>query len=88
MRGFAAASILLSLCACASTGTGQLRTPEDRTLAARTCPPPGSPEQNQATLAAWPTRFVDAVAANETLAYGPTRIIWVHPPDPVLARCR
>ncbi len=28
------------------------------------------------------------ISSVETLAFGPTRIIWVHPPDELLNRCR
>jgi hypothetical protein len=32
--------------------------------------------------------LVDPASAAETQAFGPTQVIWVHPPERVLNRCR
>ena len=76
--------IVLSGCAAQDQG---LRKPADRTLADNVCPQPGGPEQAQAALGG-AVRFADLISSDETLGYGPTRIVWVHPPDEVLKRCR
>jgi hypothetical protein len=76
---------VIALSGCAAQDQ-TLRKPADRTLAAHyACPPPGAAERNQAALDG--SRYVDLISSNETQAFGPTRIIWVHPPDEVLNAC-
>ncbi len=87
MRGSIPALLVIALSGCAAAQGQGLRKPADRTLAHNLCPQPGTAEQAQAALARG-TRFVDLISSNETLAFGPTRIIWLHPPDDSLDRCR
>jgi hypothetical protein len=86
MRGPVPVLLVIALCGCAAQDRG-LHKPADRTRAQTVCPQPGGPEQAKAAFAGL-TRFSDMVSSNETLAFGPTRIIWMHPPDEVLERCR
>ena len=86
MRGSIPVLLVIVLSGCAAQDQG-LRKPADRTLASNVCPQPGGPEQAQAALEG-PARFSDLISSNETQAYGPTHIIWVHPPDELLKRCR
>jgi hypothetical protein len=78
--------LVIAVAGCAAQDQG-LRKPADRTLAQTVCPQPGGAEQAKAAFAG-PTRLADLISSDETLAFGPTRIIWVHPPDEVLNRCR
>ncbi|GAC1543009.1 MAG: hypothetical protein NVS2B9_10120 [Myxococcales bacterium] len=78
-------SIALSGCAGASRDPG-LRKTAERAPAQTACPPPGAADHNQATIAG-PSRLVDSITANETRAFGPVQIIWVHPPEEMLERC-
>jgi hypothetical protein len=86
MKGSIPVLLVIVLSGCAAQDQG-LRKAADRTLASNSCPQPGGPEQAQAALAGPPVRFSDLISSNETEAYGPTHIIWVHPPDQVLKRC-
>jgi hypothetical protein len=74
-----------ALCGCASQKQA-LRTPAERALAINTCSQAGAAEQTQAALAGQAPP-VD-IPSDETAAFGPTRVIWVHPPERVLNRCR
>jgi hypothetical protein len=87
MRGSIPALLVIALSGCAADRGQGLRKPADRTLAHNVCPQPGAAEQAQAGLARR-ARFLDLISSNETLAFGPTRIIWLHPPDELLNRCR
>jgi hypothetical protein len=87
MRGFIPVLLVILLSGCAAQDQG-LRRPADRTLANNVCPQPGGPEQAQAALDGPSRRFSDLISSNETEAYGPTTIVWVHPPDELLNRCR
>jgi hypothetical protein len=75
-----------ALCGCASQKQA-LRTPAERALAINTCPQPGAAAQTQAALAGEAPPPVD-IPTDETAAFGPTRVIWVHPPERALNRCR
>ena len=86
MRGSIPVLVVLVLSGCAAKDQA-LRKPADRTLASNVCPQPGGPEQAQAALAGGSVRFSDLISANETQAYGPTRIVWVNPPNELLKRC-
>jgi hypothetical protein len=85
------ASVLIlfavALCGCA-TQKQVLRTPAERVLAYNTCPEPGAAAQTQAVPAGPVPSLVDPASAAETQAFGPTQVIWVHPPERVLNRCR
>jgi hypothetical protein len=87
MRGSISALLVIALSGCAAAQVQGLRKPADRTLAHNVCPQPGAAEQAQAELGRR-TRFIDLISSSETEAFGPTRIIWLHPPDEVLNRCR
>ena len=86
MRGSIPVLLVIAVSGCAAQDQ-RLRKPADRTLAHNVCTQPGAAEQAQAALAG-PSRFVDLISSNETLAFGTTRIIWVHPPDELVNRCR
>ncbi len=86
MRGSIPILLVIALSGCAAQRQGRSK-PADRTLAHNVCPQPGAAEQAQAALAGR-SRFVDLISSDETLAFGPTRIIWVHPSDELLNRCR
>ena len=86
MRGSIPVLLVIAVSGCAVQDQ-RLRKPADRTLAHNVCTQPGAAEQVEAALAG-PSRFVDLISSNETLAFGPTRIIWVHPPDELVNRCR
>lgn len=86
MRGSIPVLLVIVLSGCAAQDQG-LRKHADRTLANDVCPQPGGPEQAQAALGG-PLQLADLISSDETLAYGPTRIYWVHPPDRALKPCR
>lgn len=86
MRGPIPALLAIALSACAATDQVQ-RKPAGQALAQSTCPQPGSAEYAQAALAAR-SHLADLISSDELRAFGPTRIIWVHPPDGVVNRCR
>jgi hypothetical protein len=88
MRGSIPVLLVIVLSGCAAQDQGLRRlAPADRTMASNVCPQPGGPEQAQAALMGPPVRFSDLISANETQAYGPTRVVWVNPPDELLKRC-
>jgi hypothetical protein len=86
MRGSIPVLLVIALSGCVARDQG-LRKPADRTLARNVCPQPGAAQQAQAALAGR-ARFAERISSDETRAFGPTRIIWVHPPDESLTRCR